>query len=79
MDEATASIDMQTDAILQEVVSTAFGDKTVLTIAHRVSTILNSDSILVLSDGKVAEYDTPQNLLRKESSMFSSLVKGSEG
>ncbi|XP_077987765.1 ATP-binding cassette sub-family C member 9-like [Glandiceps talaboti] len=76
MDEATASIDMQTDAILQNVVATAFGDRTVLTIAHRVSTILDSDTILVLSDGKVVEYDTPENLRKREGSIFASLVKG---
>ncbi|XP_030828553.1 ATP-binding cassette sub-family C member 9 isoform X2 [Strongylocentrotus purpuratus] len=78
MDEATASIDMQTDQILQEVVASAFADKTVLTIAHRIATILSSDSILVLSDGKVIEYDSPDNLLAREDSVFASLVKGSQ-
>ncbi|XP_071504808.1 ATP-binding cassette sub-family C member 9-like [Diadema antillarum] len=78
MDEATASIDMQTDQILQDVVATAFAQKTVLTIAHRIATILNSDSILVLSDGEVIEYDSPDNLLSREDSVFSSLVKGSQ-
>ncbi|XP_070560016.1 ATP-binding cassette sub-family C member 9-like [Ptychodera flava] len=77
MDEATASVDMQTDAILQSIVATAFADRTVLTIAHRVATIVDSDTILVLSDGKVIEYDTPQNLLSQEDSVFASLVKGS--
>ncbi|XP_077866270.1 ATP-binding cassette sub-family C member 9-like [Saccoglossus kowalevskii] len=76
MDEATASIDMQTDAILQSVVSTAFADRTVITIAHRISSILDADTVLVLSDGNVVEYDTPKMLLDKEDSMFSSLVKG---
>ncbi|XP_077995245.1 ATP-binding cassette sub-family C member 9-like [Glandiceps talaboti] len=78
MDEATASIDMETDAVLQNVVATAFAERTVLTIAHRVSTILNSDTILVLSDGKVIEYDTPDNLLSQPDSVFASLVKGSQ-
>nr|XP_054751164.1 ATP-binding cassette sub-family C member 9-like [Lytechinus pictus]XP_054751165.1 ATP-binding cassette sub-family C member 9-like [Lytechinus pictus] len=78
MDEATASIDMQTDQILQDVVASAFADKTVLTIAHRIATILNSDSILVLSDGRVIEYDSPDNLLAREDSVFASLVKGSQ-
>ncbi|XP_077862008.1 ATP-binding cassette sub-family C member 9-like [Saccoglossus kowalevskii] len=77
MDEATASIDLQTDARLQEVVAVAFSDKTVITIAHRISTILDSDLVLVLSNGRVMEYDTPQNLLKKDGSMFSSLVNGS--
>nr|XP_006820964.1 PREDICTED: ATP-binding cassette sub-family C member 9-like [Saccoglossus kowalevskii] len=76
MDEATASIDMQTDAILQEVVATSFNNVTVITIAHRVATIMDSDNILVLSDGKIVEYDTPENLLIDENSVFSSLIKG---
>ncbi|XP_072027036.1 ATP-binding cassette sub-family C member 9-like [Amphiura filiformis] len=75
MDEATASIDMETDAILQQVVASAFSDRTVLTIAHRVSSILNSDMILVLQDGHVVEYDTPSNLLANEDSVFASFVK----
>ncbi|XP_033096645.1 ATP-binding cassette sub-family C member 9-like [Anneissia japonica] len=75
MDEATASIDMKTDGILQDVVATAFKNRTVLTIAHRVSTILNSDRILVLSEGRIMEFDSPDVLLAKEDSIFSSLVK----
>ncbi|XP_022080483.1 ATP-binding cassette sub-family C member 9-like [Acanthaster planci] len=74
MDEATASIDKEMDAVLQDVLFTAFADKTVLTIAHRVSTILNYDTIVVLSEGKVAEWDTPNALLEKKDSIFASLV-----
>ncbi|XP_038067816.1 ATP-binding cassette sub-family C member 9-like [Patiria miniata] len=74
MDEATASIDKEMDAVLQDVLFTAFADKTVLTIAHRVSTILNYDTIIVLSEGKVAEWDSPKALLDKPDSIFSSLV-----
>ncbi|XP_072021148.1 ATP-binding cassette sub-family C member 9-like [Amphiura filiformis] len=76
MDEATASIDMETDMMLQKVVATAFADRTVLTIAHRIATIMDSDTILVLSQGKVVECDSPQNLLAREDSEFSSLVRG---
>ncbi|XP_077998555.1 ATP-binding cassette sub-family C member 9-like [Glandiceps talaboti] len=76
MDEATASIDMKTDAILQSIVATAFADRTVLTIAHRISTIVDSDSVLVLSDGRVVEYGSPKTLYNKNTSMFASLVKG---
>ncbi|XP_006815134.1 ATP-binding cassette sub-family C member 9-like [Saccoglossus kowalevskii] len=78
MDEATSSIDFHTDAILQNVISTSFADKTVLTIAHRISTILESDTILVLSDGEVIEYDTPTNLLKNNKNMFASLVNASQ-
>ncbi|XP_054751630.2 ATP-binding cassette sub-family C member 9-like [Lytechinus pictus] len=75
MDEATASIDQETDSILQDVVADIFKDRTVLTIAHRVATIINSDKILTLSDGYVAENDTPDELLQRENSIFASLVK----
>ncbi|XP_072177741.1 ATP-binding cassette sub-family C member 9-like [Diadema setosum] len=75
MDEATASIDHETDRILQDVVADVFEDRTVLTIAHRVGTILNGDHILTLSDGHVIEYDTPNNLLDDEDSVFASLVR----
>ncbi|XP_078001424.1 ATP-binding cassette sub-family C member 8-like [Glandiceps talaboti] len=76
MDEATASIDMKTDAILQNVVATAFADRTVLTIAHRISTIADSDTVLVLSEGRVVEYGSPKTLYHSEGSLFSALLKG---
>ncbi|XP_071498097.1 ATP-binding cassette sub-family C member 9-like [Diadema antillarum] len=75
MDEATASIDHETDRIIQDVVSDVFADRTVLTIAHRVGTILGSDTILTLSDGKVLEFDPPSVLLDRDDSTFASLVK----
>ncbi|XP_022081211.1 ATP-binding cassette sub-family C member 9-like [Acanthaster planci] len=78
MDEATASIDMETDKILQSVVATAFAERTVLTIAHRVSTILNSDKILVLNEGKVAEYGTPQKLLENTEGIFASFIQNKD-
>ncbi|XP_038069146.1 ATP-binding cassette sub-family C member 9-like isoform X2 [Patiria miniata] len=75
MDEATASIDLETDKLLQKVVITAFADRTVLTIAHRIATILNSDKILVLDEGKVAEFDSPDNLMQLDGSLFASFVR----
>ncbi|XP_072036852.1 ATP-binding cassette sub-family C member 9-like [Amphiura filiformis] len=78
MDEATASIDYYTEKILQEVVSTVFKDKTVLTIAHRVSTIMNSDTIWVLSDGENIDCDTPDNLLADVHSIFYNMVQSNK-
>ncbi|XP_056138601.1 ATP-binding cassette sub-family C member 8 isoform X2 [Lampris incognitus] len=75
MDEATASIDMATESILQRVVMTAFADRTVVTIAHRVHTILNADLVIVMKRGIILEYDRPQALLEKEDSIFASFVK----
>ncbi|XP_066291928.1 ATP-binding cassette sub-family C member 9-like [Branchiostoma lanceolatum] len=78
MDEATASIDMETDSTLQNVIKTAFKDRTVLTIAHRIATILNSDRILVLDQGKVVENDSPDKLLKLPNGLFASLVKANK-
>ncbi|XP_033017990.1 ATP-binding cassette sub-family C member 9 isoform X1 [Lacerta agilis] len=75
MDEATASIDMATENILQKVVMTAFADRTVVTIAHRVSQILDADLVLVFSEGDLVECDTAANLLLREEGLFTTLVK----
>ncbi|KAG7473782.1 hypothetical protein MATL_G00099570 [Megalops atlanticus] len=75
MDEATASIDMATESILQKVVMTAFADRTVVTIAHRVHTILNADVVIVMKRGVILEYDKPDVLLDHEDSVFASFVR----
>ncbi|CAN9508515.1 unnamed protein product [Ophioblennius macclurei] len=75
MDEATASIDMATENILQKVVMTAFADRTVVTIAHRVSSILEADQVLVFSSGILVESDSGPNLLSQTESLFSVLVR----
>ncbi|WOG81431.1 hypothetical protein DCAR_0100578 [Daucus carota subsp. sativus] len=75
LDEATASVDSAIDGILQNVISREFKDRTIVTIAHRIHTVIDSDLVLVLSDGKIAEYDTPKRLLEREDSFFSKLIK----
>ncbi|KAJ8374071.1 hypothetical protein SKAU_G00046510 [Synaphobranchus kaupii] len=75
MDEATASIDMATENILQKVVMTAFTDRTVVTIAHRVHTILTADLVIVMKRGNILEYDKPETLLEQEGGMFASFVR----
>ncbi|KAI1138221.1 putative ATP-binding cassette transporter protein [Hypoxylon sp. FL0543] len=62
LDEATSAVDMTTDALIQRSIREEFGDSTLIVIAHRLSTIADFDRILVLSDGKVAEYGTPRQL-----------------
>jgi ATP-binding cassette subfamily C (CFTR/MRP) protein 1 len=74
MDEATASIDNETDAAIQEMIRENFKDATVLTIAHRLNTIMDSDRVLVMDDGRIAELDTPQNLLAKKDGIFKAMV-----
>lgn len=75
MDEATASIDNQTDGIIQTMIRENFKDATVLTIAHRLNTIMDSDKILVLDDGNIAEYDSPKVLLTKSGGVFKAMVE----
>jgi ATP-binding cassette, subfamily C (CFTR/MRP), member 1 len=74
MDEATASVDSETDQNLQKMIRSAFADCTVLCIAHRLDTILDSDKICVLDNGQVLEFDTPENLLKDNTSEFFGLV-----
>lgn len=75
LDEATASVDVQTDKIVQDTIRTKFNQKTILTIAHRIETILDSDRILVLERGAVKEFAPPGELLKDTSSIFYSLCK----
>ncbi|XP_027335892.1 ABC transporter C family member 8-like [Abrus precatorius] len=73
LDEATASIDSATDAILQRIIRQEFSECTVITVAHRVPTVIDSDMVTVLSYGKLVEYDEPSKLMESNSS-FSKLV-----
>ncbi|KAJ1933042.1 ATP-binding cassette glutathione S-conjugate transporter ycf1, partial [Linderina macrospora] len=77
LDEATANVDTKTDQIMQEVIREELRDSTILTVAHRLRTVMDSDRILVMDQGKVAEYDSPANLLIQDS-LFKSLVESME-
>ncbi|KAJ2254262.1 Multidrug resistance-associated protein 1 [Coemansia sp. RSA 455] len=77
LDEATANVDLETDKSVQELIRKEFGDCTVLTIAHRLETIMNSDRIIVMDNGTIAEIGTPHELLAKDG-MFAQLVKTSD-
>ncbi|XP_023779640.1 multidrug resistance-associated protein 7 [Cyanistes caeruleus] len=74
IDEATASVDQKTDQLLQQTIRQRFADKTVLTIAHRLNTILDSDRVLVMQAGRVAELDSPAHLSQKDGSLFQRLL-----
>ncbi|KAH8862468.1 Canalicular multispecific organic anion transporter 2 [Schistosoma japonicum] len=75
LDEATAAIDMQTDNLIQATIRQEFSSCTVITIAHRLNTVLDYDRILVLEDGEVKELDSPKVLLQNKKSKFYALAK----
>ncbi|CAK4166515.1 unnamed protein product [Aphanomyces euteiches] len=75
LDEATANIDLESDRLIQQTIKECFRDVTMLIIAHRLDTIIDSDRILVMDRGSVIEYDSPQVLLAKEGSVFAELAK----
>ncbi|XP_072339969.1 ATP-binding cassette sub-family C member 3 isoform X3 [Scyliorhinus torazame] len=74
LDEATAAVDLETDDLIQSTIRTQFDDCTVLTIAHRLNTIMDYTRVLVLEKGRIAEFDTPSNLIAQKG-IFYSMVK----
>ncbi|XP_042385542.1 putative ABC transporter C family member 15 [Zingiber officinale] len=74
LDEATASVDTATDKFIQKTLREETGDCTVITVAHRIPTVIDSDLVLVLDEGKVFEFSSPRDLLKDDSSAFSKLV-----
>ena len=77
MDEATASIDYKTEEIIQKAINEILNESTVITIAHRIKTILNYDKILALDNGEIVDFDTPKNLLEKKKGVFYELYNKS--
>lgn len=75
MDEATSSVDLDTDKRIQELIRTDFAERTILTIAHRINTVIDNDRILLVDAGEVAEFDSPRVLLNNINSQFSMLVR----
>ncbi|XP_055327526.1 multidrug resistance-associated protein 1-like isoform X2 [Paramacrobiotus metropolitanus] len=75
LDEATAAIDLQTDDLIQQTIRDKFADCTILTIAHRINTIMDSDRIMVLNAGFVQEFASPADLLQDHNGLFYSLAK----
>lgn len=74
-DEATANVDSATDVFIQKIIRAKFKNCTVLTIAHRLHTIMDSDKVLVMDDGRVVEYDHPYLLLQNNDSYLFKMVE----
>merc|ERR1712176_393511 len=79
LDEATSAVDPQTDQLIQQTIREVFKTNTILTIAHRIDTILDYDKILIMDQGSVLEYDKPDSLLSNKNSRFSEIVQESFG
>ena len=74
LDEATAAVDVQTDSDIQATIRQEFADCTILTIAHRLNTIMDYDRVMVLDAGKVKEFDSPSTLLHDNHSAFRAMA-----
>ena len=75
LDEATAAVDLETDSLIQTTIKNEFSECTIITIAHRLNTIMDYTKILVLSHGEKVEFDSPKNLLSDKKSAFYSMCK----
>ena len=75
LDEATANIDVVTEQTIQKLIDEEFKGATVICIAHRLNTIIRSDRVLVMGEGRALEYDSPQSLMANSESVFSQMLK----
>jgi ABC-type multidrug transport system fused ATPase/permease subunit len=75
LDEATAAVDVETDDLIQKTIRKEFASSSIITIAHRLNTVIDYDRILVLDEGEVAEFDTPQRLMSNPNTKFYSMAR----
>ena len=75
LDEATSAMDILTDQKMTSLIKNEFSSCTVITIAHRLNTIMDSHKVVVMDDGHVREFDTPDNLLQTQDSVFLSMAR----
>ena len=77
LDEATSAVDMETDNLIQDTIRSEFNECTIITIAHRINTIIDYNRIMILDQGHLIEFDSPQNLMEQRESAFYSMAKES--
>ena len=75
LDEATASLDVENETLIQTALSRLIANKTVLMIAHRMRTVANADKVLVLKDGTIVESGTPEELMQKQNGLFQHMTE----
>ncbi|XP_062598166.1 multidrug resistance-associated protein 1-like, partial [Saccostrea cucullata] len=75
LDEATAAVDVETDELIQRTIKSEFSDCTVLSIAHRLNTVMDYDRIMVMDKGLIVEFGAPQKLLEDKSGVFYKMAK----
>lgn len=75
LDEATANVDHETDKLVQRTIRDRFSECTVLTIAHRIHTVMDYDRVMVVEAGEIVEFDEPISLLQKDGGYFKKLVE----
>ena len=75
LDEAMASMDLENDQLIQDILKKEFRNRTILTIAHRLDSIMDSDRIVVIDEGQVVEVGSPESLLLKEDGQFRHLYE----
>ena len=78
LDEATAAVDVETDEQIMKTIKEEFVDSTVLVIAHRLHTVMDSERVLVLDKGQIVEFDNPQKLLADPNSVFASMAQSAK-
>ena len=74
LDESTSSVDLESERAMQHALATAFGDATLIIVAHRISTILDCDRVVVMGNGRILEVGPPQELLRRPDGHFRALA-----
>ena len=74
-DEATANIDIKTEEKIQETIKERFRDSTMVVVAHRVQTVLECDKIIVMEQGRVLDFDSPENLMSRKDGFFKQIVE----